>query len=224
MEENLMEYEECYIAFMDLLGFKNRIEKKTCEEILKIYDKMKVPWKRVIFNDDFLCNEGIIKAKVMSDSICFYVDVKEINGLYGLIMACMLFQIKLANFDEPIFVRGAVVKGKIYAKEDVMFGPGLTKAYLLEEKSAIVPRIIMLKQVADEMKVFFGEQQLSVEENVLVEDRDGFYIINYFDFLDKLGVEGDKERLINYVEMQLATEYDSNIREKYRYVKNKLNS
>lgn len=223
MEENMIEYEECYIAFLDLLGFKKRIEKKSCAEILKIYDEMKVPLKKIMHNGKCLMEEGDVKAKVMSDSICFYVNTQKQNALFALVSVCMMFQINLARRDEPILVRGGIVKGGIYAQNDVMFGSGLTNAYLLEEKSAIYPRIIMLKQVADELLLKIEEYGQEVIEKMIVADMDGFYIVNYLDFMKRLGNEEGIERLHSYSESILASEYDSSVREKYLYLKNKLN-
>lgn len=34
-----MEYQECYIAFLDMLGFKNLIKEKECDYLLKVFEK-----------------------------------------------------------------------------------------------------------------------------------------------------------------------------------------
>ena len=223
MEENVIEYDECYIAFLDLLGFKKRIEKKSCAEILKIYDEMKVPLKQIMHKGKCLMEEGDVKAKVMSDSICFYVNTQKPNALFALVSVCMMFQINLAKREEPILVRGGIVKGGIYAQNDVMFGSGLTNAYLLEEKSAIYPRIIMLKQVVDELLLRVEEYGQGLIEKMVIADMDGFYIVNYLYFMKQWGKNEEIERLYNYSELILASEYDSSVREKYLYLKNKLN-
>ena len=40
-----MEYQECYIAFLDMLGFKNLIKEKECDYLLKVFEKIRYPFK-----------------------------------------------------------------------------------------------------------------------------------------------------------------------------------
>lgn len=72
-------YTTCYIAFLDLLGFKKIIESKQCEEIVQIFSEIKKQKiKKIFINENgqwktFIDQDLIqeVKLKIMSDSICF---------------------------------------------------------------------------------------------------------------------------------------------------------
>lgn len=177
--DSIIEYKECYIAFLDILGFKKLINEKSCEYIYKIFEKIKNSYeikegKIDSENDTVMWDELpklIISTKLISDSICLSVEVNKENSLLFLTWICYRIQCELLKLDIPIFVRGGIVKGNIYIKDNVVFGPGLTKAYLLEEENAKFPRIIMTKDTIES----------SQNQNPFVfEDFDRFYTIEYF--------------------------------------------
>ena len=43
-----------------------------------------------------------------------------------------------------LLLRGGIAVGKPYQDNEVVYGPGLVKAYALESKYAVYPRVIML--------------------------------------------------------------------------------
>ena len=220
----MKEYRECYIAFLDLLGFKNMINNKSCEEILEVYQKIKIHLKKIMRNGEELCNTEKLNMKIMSDSICFYIDVKEENAFLALISECIMFQKELLTMECPVLVRGAIVKGNIYAEEDITFGKGLTEAYLLEEKNAKVPRIIMLGDTIDDGLKGCIEQSKEVTKEMVFRDFDFYYSVDYIGFMYRSEKE-TKENGKNakkYVESVLNKEKDSSVREKYLYLKDRL--
>lgn len=227
-------YRTCFIAFLDILGFKKKIEKLSCQEILDIFRDIKQPLKsgKVKENDEVRDIPAASKVcfKVMSDSICMYVDADLPDALLCLIMACDIFQAKLLRRVEPIFVRGAIVYGNIYAKDDITFGPGMTQAYLLEEKNAQYPRIIMTRDtIAEGEKKASSPIMLEHLQRSVNCDFDRYYVSKPFDAL--LMLEPDTEadtvsvrytRLMDHITKTLNSTTDPSIREKYIYTENKL--
>ena len=227
------EYIKCYIAFLDILGFKEKIENRMCNEILDVFNDIKKPLNTAYIKEDGVFREidsaKKVNFKCMSDSICMYIDAAEPDALLCLVTSCNIFQAKLLKRDEPVLVRGAIVLGDIYAKEDITFGPGMTKAYLLEENSAKFPRIIMTKET-----VLHGAQKAS--SPMLIErlwecvecDFDDYYVtlpVNTLLILQP--TDGGKDRcdkLMNHVGDVLSSSTNSSVREKYIYLKNKLES
>lgn len=212
-------YKSCYVAFLDILGFKNIVNSKTCEEILEIYKKIENrPFFQIMRNGEALITPNSVRLKVMSDSICIYVEKDVKNALFALIETCALFQAHLADLEEPIFLRGAIVLGDIYAKGDKTFGPGLTKAYLLEEKVVKYPRIIIASDLIEEGFENMTKQAVDVIQKHLMLDSDYFMIINFLNFLNLPQIE----KLRNYVGEKLSgtsqEAYDISIREKYLYM------
>ena len=145
-----IQYTQYYVAFLDILGFKDRVNDPLfpCQDILKMYNQFG------IIHKDFYEGEtgdivGNVKMKTMSDSICLYIPADIPNALFFLTLFCVDFQYELLNMPHCTFVRGGITFGDMYAKDDIVFGPALTEAYLLEEKNARVPRIIIRKKTLD---------------------------------------------------------------------------
>lgn len=145
-----LQYTKYYIAFLDLLGFKNIINNKTCHDIFTIFLNIRNPVKQVqIFQNgrwhSLIDEETVqkINIKIISDSIIFYVPATEKDALCTLITTCTWFQVKMIQLQEPVLLRGGIVYGDMLALGDVTYGPGLTNAYLMEDIIAKYPRIIL---------------------------------------------------------------------------------
>ena len=225
------DYTDRYIAFLDIIGFKDLIEHSECSDILNIYDKINLNdflssiSGNIAFDSIQLPSSIVpswsINYKIMSDSICIYIDANVKNALIELIAVCTNFQARMLNLDVPILVRGAIVRGELYANGDVMFGKGLTKAYQLEEKIAKVPRIIIPTELIDTYNDC--DEQFSKLKNILTyKEEDYFYIIQFFLFYTMIArsdVSCDRVlKLSDYVNHQLNIYFEPSIREKYLYL------
>ena len=224
------QYTDRYIAFLDLLGFKNTLNNKTCSQILSIFSKIKIPLEGVYIGtgtgwEPIIDNASIKKVnlKIMSDSICFYVDAIEPNAFVALISVCLLFQVMMAELADPVILRGGIVRGDLYAEGDTTFGPGLTAAYLLEEKSAKFPRIIMTGDLLEKAWEETEEKCKRIIKDQIYRDDDGFYIINYLGMLP-YGTKGrlPAQAFYNHVIKMLNHEIDASIREKYLYLEKRI--
>ena len=50
---NVIEYKDCYVAFIDVLGFKNIIQNGSCEEIYSIFEDLSITGRmRFMYNED----------------------------------------------------------------------------------------------------------------------------------------------------------------------------
>lgn len=212
-------YTDCYIAFIDLLGFKGLVTQKECDEIAHIFDEINVHFI-VTVNEtgEPLMDFSKIKMKIMSDTICLYVRASEKNSLAGIVATCDYFQVRMMRLDEPILTRGAIVRGNIYATGDVTFGPGVSNAYLLEEKTAKYPRIILTKSTIDEWESGDSEGYNYVKLYTY-RDSDAFYVVDSLYLF--YGLDHDCpawKTFVKYVQDKLNTEVDVSIRKKYLYI------
>lgn len=224
-------YTTCYIAFLDLLGFKKIIESKQCEEIVQIFsDIKKRKLQNVYVNVNGKCETLIdhdsiqeVKLKIMSDSICFYVNALIPHAFFLLLAICGTFQFAMAKREEPVLMRGGIVLGELYAEGDITFGPGLTDAYLLEEQSAKNPRIIISKETLEEAKSRIDKEFLGYINEFTHLDEDGYYIIDYLSIFfrnpEKPNAPVDFYKHIIAV---LDRETDPSIIEKYLYLKKRI--
>ena len=216
------EYTECYIAFLDMLGFK----KLKIAEIFAQFSNKK-PLKTAYLGNRNIISEDTadaLKMKVMSDSICFYIDVNVTNALLWLIMSCMEFQYELYQNEMPIFLRGAIVRGNLYVEKDTMFGPGLTTAYLMEENNTKYPRIILTKELLEIIVRNYEKSDIdyvSILKSMVFRDDDAFYAVDNA----KLLMSGDRtirEKVKRRIKYMLDTTIDNSIREKYLYLEKRL--
>ena len=223
-------YTRCYIAFLDLLGFKSMIGKTSCQDILDIFTDMKNPLASIkIGNGESQAEIPAVKqiqTKVMSDSICFFIDAELQDALFCLLCCCAAFQAKLLNRPIPILVRGAIVLGDVFSEGDIIFGSGITNAYLLEEGNAKYPRIIITKETL--MNGLKNISRTSIKQNVDVYafcDSDKYYVANWLGFFFDMASVKNKEsnevryhKLSAYIDSILGSETNASIREKYLYL------
>ena len=221
----MREYSDCYIAYLDLLGFKVIVSSKSCEDIAKLFDEIQERYiVAVESSKKVLMDYRRLKIKIMSDSICLYVDSSVRNALPGLVAFCNHFQQRLLRLEEPVLTRGAIVKGDLYAEKDkdIMFGKGFVQAYLMEEKTAVFPRVIFTRSLIDECETIdeYGRDYL---QKFTFSDEDAFVSIDYLYLFYGLRHEHDDwKSFVRFVQKELNGEMDSRIREKYIYIKRNI--
>ena len=184
--EEPYEYEEKYVLFIDIIGFKNLIETKESVDIKTIYDFIRyhirenslssVMW--CIIPDEVL-NE--ISYVIMSDSIAMSFP-KNKHGILALIMYCITIQMKLLDLDFHVLFRGGISVGEIYCHGQICYGPALIEAIELE-KLAKNPRIIMPKDLFTDIRADTDDNNKIIIDAFIKEDIDGFYYIDYIDLL-----------------------------------------
>lgn len=217
-------YKECYIAYLDILGFKNIISNFLCDEVFEIFTKnLKKPMDGFSKNGKQVINMNDIRIKVMSDSVCFYVDAEIKNALVGLIATCLYFQVGLLRREQPILLRGAITKGNLYSDENVIFGPGYVSAYLMEENNAKYPRIIMTKSLIDEAAILTEEEFMDYIPRCVFCDFDELYTVDYLEVFEGFDTSCNEcPKLLGYLDSVLHSTLDNSIRDKFLYVKHRL--
>ena len=220
----MQQYTNCYIAFLDILGFKNLIKTKSCDYIYGIFSEhMKNPIGRFSLGTKSIVNMDDVKVKVMSDSICFYIDSQITNALVGLLAVCQYFQAKLLELPEPILSRGAIVRGDLFTTGDVIFGPGFVDAYLLEENSAKYPRIIMTIATIESARDTTAAALADFVFQHTFRDFDEFITIDVLELFEGFDMDGSKcFHLLSHIDNVLGSTADNSIRDKYLYLKKQL--
>ena len=84
-----------------------------------------------------------------------------------------------------VLVRGALTLGQITVDRDLVFGPGLARAYQLESKEARFPRIIVDPIVLTSLKesallrAHSYEQEMEYIGRLILRDSDGTWFLDY---------------------------------------------
>lgn len=173
-----------YVAFLDILGFKTLIEEsfkqdQEEEQLKDIYNSLYNAQSQLKADSYFYEAKPIIN--VFSDNIAIQIPIYETGEpeAHGIFNDLAKYQLSLAL--DGYFVRGGVSIGKHFQDEILIFGKAFLKAYLLESKEAIYPRILIDPKGiwGDYWHVgFYGIHRSSFSDS-LIQDFDGKWFINY---------------------------------------------
>lgn len=123
-----------YVAFLDVLGFKELVQQKG-EKLNDYFEIIQIAL------NDIRIDKSEIESQIVSDSIILACGISNQN-LGQLLKAVQTIQFRCAL--KNIWLRGAITIGEIHFNREpnIVVGNGLIQAYLLEsqEKS---PRIII---------------------------------------------------------------------------------
>lgn len=163
-----LQYEERYVAFLDILNFSKLVEDEANLGLL--YDKLdaanKFPDVTKVAQErgyDLLGRFHILESTVISDSIVVSVSVNEPDGLKLLIQhVAALWE---AFISDQIMLRGGITRGKAIHKNKIVLGPAVVKAHSLESV-ACYPRVI-------------------IDECLMSSDKEYLNSINVFQDFDK---------------------------------------
>ena len=150
-----IDYEKSYVAFLDVLGFKNLVFSNSKESKEKLNDYFN-SIKKIITYLKKLPIKKEIGYITISDSIILTVPQsnnksENIKILRQLFIAIGFLQAGLAARD--IWIRGAVSSGDTYynSNNNQIVGPAYINAYLLEESLAIYPRVVIDNKIIKEL-------------------------------------------------------------------------
>ncbi|MDI3311811.1 MAG: hypothetical protein QJR05_10360 [Thermoanaerobacterium sp.] len=181
-----MRYEERIIAFIDILGFKNLVNDEfKCEDIGAI---LKLPY---LLRQDYVVKMLKIKGVMMtsiSDSLVLSIRLKESGAMNKITKLLSVFtQVLLSQYN--LLLRGGIAVGKIYHDNEIVYGPGLVKAYELENKIAVYPRIVMeLSDFESAIRSCSPFSQSTLRE-VFVPDNDSFLMLDCFYYTNQPTLE-----------------------------------
>ena len=154
--------EKKYVAFLDVLGFK---------EIVRIKGEKLNRYFTTIENAliDIQSDKKEITSQLVSDSTILACDFTSQN-LALLLKAVQTIQARCAL--ENIWIRGAITIGDIYFNRElnIVVGNGLSDAYLLESQEKF-PRVIIDPKIL-KTEFGFGTRQLFIKRFNIEQERD----------------------------------------------------
>lgn len=174
-----MQYEERLVAFLDILGFKEIIKKtesetKELENLISLLRRIKDGVEKLKNEDE---NSTDIRMSVFSDSIIISAALASDVDMF----AGQLLRTNIWLLEQGYFVRGGIDYGKVYHREDTVFGPAFIRAYELE-KIADYPRIILSEKAKEKLHHEKNENTIAVKvsSSYFKKDCDGLYYLDYF--------------------------------------------
>jgi hypothetical protein len=153
-----IEYKRRLLYFLDILGFRDLLERNTAREVYKTISGfmdetanfMKIPGVSVIDTDILTFNFSDLIVTIVDYDIESKLDL--FAALAVAINRLSRIQLYLLSF-HGILIRGSIVCGDIFydKKNNILYGPALVEAYQLESKSIVYPRIGISNNIIDEL-------------------------------------------------------------------------
>lgn len=185
-------YQRSIITFIDILGFREIVSKRTVSEvdrILDLFNEFGTPC-RLDPDEESDPSEPVVLS--FSDSIIRVRNLESeenlafpMGHLFHEVNSLVHLQTDLVNYG--VLVRGGVSVGPVSVSANRVFGPGFVDAYELESKFAIYPRIIVSPELirsVDTDVLVVSEHHSSIEEKQylrtqLVQGDDGIHYVDY---------------------------------------------
>lgn len=248
MKEAEHGFGKALVVFIDILGSRGRTN---FDELYNINNIFHTELEKNSKNDK---KHTVYERTIHTFSDCSYIiyDFKE-NVDESRKKLGSLFEVALCNL-EPLLCqflakgflfRGGVVYDDVYYEKNrsLLFGPAINRAYELESKKAIYPRILLddfvakqvistwekerdesdlLKFSMPELYAEIGNIKENIEGIVAIKDKDDYYIHNY---LRAFGKDVSMEGLINKSNQEFLLECiemcETNIK-KYKFINNNI--
>lgn len=224
--EDKREYIEHYVAFIDVLGFKDYLEKDVpCEEVFSVFESLRnnshsslsINSKEIEAFDD-------VRHYIMSDSIVLYIRSDIQNAFLALVSTCLRLQISLLYREKPVLLRGGIAKGDLYVDKDIIFGKGLSSAYMIENTISVVPRIVFNQALLDDGKQTSTALKGNLWDRMVTKmDVDELYFVHYLSpahVYDINAITEYYDGILTLCQKYLNTTYSKSLREKYLWLKN----
>lgn len=226
-----MPYERRICAFIDILGFKEHIERSVSEaeyiqEIKAAIDNIKEMGDTNVHLKSQLVTQ-------FSDSIVISYLFDEPAACFHVLNDLGISVIQITN--RGFLLRGGCVVGDLVHTDDYVFGPAMNHAYEIESKIAVFPRIVIDKDViiagANAPKQdHTPEEELRYIGAMLKQDEDDLYFIDYISWenvVEALGADdydypGYLSRLGEILDRGLAST-DPSILRKYEWIRKQFN-
>lgn len=236
-----MGYEVRVVAFIDILGFKNSINKSNSDEkefqrILTSLTYLKDFFIKPKDQDDIDTDEYYdADTQIIQVSDCLIISrlVQEQGGIFHMLFDCSLAIHLLIS--DGFLCRGAIKCGKMYHKGTTIFGQAYVDAYT-EEKDEKLPIVKFNKELFDIARNHPFPVNKSIPEwevDFIMQNckqlASGEYYLDYFTDYDSLVGEGIDATRFHYSKLRkiimngLKLTTESSVYEKYRWAADQFN-
>ena len=175
------------VSFIDLLGAKEGMKTDSNGMLIKVHDAYKESIDA--YKEMFGSYPEDVNYRIFSDNIivfCQYesVDISEAFKVIVLLSSLIQIQFMLKDY----IVRGGISTGDFYFDDVMVWGNALSKAYYIESKLSVYPRIVIERELIDTIKEKTKDNiELEDFNNDFIKmDNDGLYYVDYYHRLSKV--------------------------------------
>lgn len=216
---DVMKFKEKIIAFIDIIGFKDIVEKsergegKSLDEVLKILNELTVRSNTVCPDSELKSNDLDFVITQISDCVIISAELSD-AGIVNLIEHCR--SVASCLMLNGIMCRGFITKGNIYHTENQVVGTGYQEAYAGEPEVVVFGEVVendkkektpFLEISQKVVSYLSGINDSEVKKFIKMSTHsDGHYhAINPFSCITCLADLSDGEQLINNVKNIIGT-------------------
>ncbi len=220
-------YQDRIVAFLDVLGFQEKliefeqdaIAKKSEEGLEYLVSEKVNEFINTVKDVIGLLDDGNFRYYLFSDNICITVDYIENPEL----LITVLFTINELFYSfaqKGYFLRGGIDIGKFVDEKQVALGVPLARAYLMESKDAVYPRILVSNNYYKLLEENLAQKKLSHFENLnsdlIINESCEFYYLNVFYHVVK---KEDKAKYFSDLKTKILENIEVNKKKEKVYVK-----
>lgn len=134
------------VAFVDILGFGSLVQHLENDEVLhrKVYSALKRIKDVKASSLQGNTAQSELEVSVFSDSIAISATK---DNYHSVIWSTIHLQSTLLTLG--VLTRGGISCGKTVHEDDILYGEGMIRAYKLESRAAVYPRILVDRSVLD---------------------------------------------------------------------------
>jgi len=181
-------YRPAVVTFLDILGFSNLVKNGTAEEVAKVLNTLRRFAESKQFKEPDDTDAISLSFSDCIIRIRFLDGVNQQHPIGHLFHEILdLFHIQGELVPHRILIRGGMTMGNICAADSTVFGPAMVRAYELESKSAIYPRVILdpalLNAVRNDRRLRAAhhslEDELQAIRNLIRRGESGAWFVDY---------------------------------------------
>jgi len=179
------------VGFLDLLGFSQAVLSATPERSQVLLDKIchaindSRSYVREVLANDLPSSLDDWSVKFFSDNLVlgYACDTPVVDGATAALFVIRCVQrYQLRMVINGLFLRGGLTIGPLCLTDEIIFGRALVESYHLEEKTAVVPRVVLSESLSQMVVTAFqtGTQSTASKAGgTLCRDINGWWFVNY---------------------------------------------
>lgn len=194
----MADYRERFVANIKILGFEELLGRSaepspsiTPNEII---DALEVPKPGestpLMIGRIGDISESGHRISVFANRIAITVD-PTIHGLAHMLRHVAKIGFRLIQLNPPVLCRGGITRGPVYHGGQVILGPGLDEAYILEQE-AKYPRVILHEEVIRFGLAASSPVDAMIKGLVRRDETDGLYFVNILRLI-RMAMDYEKE-------------------------------
>ncbi len=227
------DYEDRIVAFVDVLGFKDLVNSSQNDvKVLRNITSALSTFYEWIWQWEADGVDSSFAFTQFSDSVVLSA-LADTQDSFEMLLQLMLGIVDIA-YSNGIIVRGGIARGKLIHDREMVVGPAMVDAYLLESSIAKYPRIVISEELKNEFDVNLQEyvdSQPNLSEipgfNKIFkqDDVDGLWYMDYVDPDEEFVIKHSKEDYLDSLKdiaRKGLSNSDANVRMKYEWLERKL--